>query len=376
MHDGGTPLLSVIDRTLTAMGARLLKRWLVFPLKDKKPIEDRLNIVEYYFREPEFREIVEEQLQMIGDLERIIAKVAAGRVSPRELVQLKLALQAVEPIKNACENSSNAVLKQLGAQLDCCADIRDRIAREINPEPPLLLNKGGVVAEGVDARLDELREIAYNGKTVDIIHISTVDYQLTRLAEGTLLIVDLDGLQAYIDNDEAYFVWRMPHKSLDEVFKPRVNMENVIARFIDLITTPVVSEKYGYSIRINEARLLPEQIVRSGAFHRQKLKKAVITISVSEDDDINDEGCYRIRHLEEELYCGYVPEKYKTEDVISYQWHQNRESNLQGQFNFYYNITKNSISGVSMTIYMILLMLLAVMGEILGDFAKTLLGLQ
>jgi DNA mismatch repair protein MutS len=146
------------------MGARLLKRWLVFPLKDKKPIEDRLDIVEYYFREPEFREIVEEQLQMIGDLERIIAKVAAGRVSPRELVQLKLALQAVEPIKNACEASSNPVLKQIGAQLDCCAEMRDRIAREIVPEPPLLLNKGGVVADGVDSRLDELREIAYNGK--------------------------------------------------------------------------------------------------------------------------------------------------------------------------------------------------------------------
>ena len=164
MHDGGTSLLSVIDRTSTAMGARLLKRWMVFPLKDKKPIEERLDVVEYYFREPEFREIVEEQLQMIGDLERIIAKVAAGRVSPRELVQLKLALQAVEPIKIACENSSNNVLKQIGAQLDCCAEMRDRIAREIVPEPPLLLNKGGVVASGVDSRLDELREIAYNGK--------------------------------------------------------------------------------------------------------------------------------------------------------------------------------------------------------------------
>ena len=164
MHDGGTSLLSVIDRTQTAMGARLLKRWLVFPLKDKKPIEERLDVVEYYFREPEFREIVEEQLQMIGDLERIIAKVAAGRVSPRELVQLKLALQAVEPIKAACENSSNPVLKQIGAQLDCCNEIRDRIAREIVPEPPLLLNKGGVVASGVDVRLDELREISYNGK--------------------------------------------------------------------------------------------------------------------------------------------------------------------------------------------------------------------
>lgn len=164
MHDGGSSLLSVVDRTLTAMGARLLKRWMVFPLKDKKPIEERLDVVEYYFREPEFRELVEEQLHMIGDLERIIAKVAAGRVSPRELVQLKLALQAVEPIKAACEASSNAVLKQIGAQLDCCTDIRDRIAHEIVPEPPLMLNKGGVVAEGVDARLDELREIAYNGK--------------------------------------------------------------------------------------------------------------------------------------------------------------------------------------------------------------------
>ena len=164
MHDGGSSLLSVVDRTLTAMGARLLKRWMVFPLKDRKPIEERLDVVEYYFREPEFRELVEEQLHMIGDLERIIAKVAAGRVSPRELVQLKLALQAVEPIKAACEASSNAVLKQIGAQLDCCTDIRDRIAREIVPEPPLMINKGGVVAEGVDARLDELREIAYNGK--------------------------------------------------------------------------------------------------------------------------------------------------------------------------------------------------------------------
>ncbi len=164
MHEGGTHLLSIIDRTITAMGARLLKRWMVFPLKDKRPIEERLDIVEYYFREPEFRELVEEKLHAIGDLERIIAKVAAGRVSPRELVQLKLALQAVEPIKNACEKSSNPVLKHIGAQLDCCADIRDRIAREIVPEPPLLLNKGGVVADGVDERLDELRAIAYNGK--------------------------------------------------------------------------------------------------------------------------------------------------------------------------------------------------------------------
>ncbi len=164
MHDGGSSLLSVIDKTLTAMGARLLKRWMVFPLKDKKPIEERLDIVEYYFREPYFRELIEEQLHMIGDLERIIAKVAAGRVSPRELVQLKMALQAIEPIKKACETADNEVLKRIGAQLDCCSEIRDRIATEIVPEPPLLLNKGGVVADGVNAQLDELRQIAYNGK--------------------------------------------------------------------------------------------------------------------------------------------------------------------------------------------------------------------
>lgn len=164
MHEGGSSLLSVIDRTVTAMGARLLKRWMVFPLKDKKPIEERLDIVEYYFREPEFRDIIDENLRQIGDLERIISKVAAARVSPRELVQLKLALQAIEPIKKACEASSNAVLKQIGAQLDCCADIRDRIASEIVSEPPLFLNKGGVIADGINEELDELRAIAYNGK--------------------------------------------------------------------------------------------------------------------------------------------------------------------------------------------------------------------
>ena len=219
-------------------------------------------------------------------------------------------------------------------------------------------------------------EIAYIGKTVDIVHISSIDYELSSLSDGTLMDIDFNALQPYIDNDEAYFIWRMPHKSLDKLFKSRVGAGNWATQFRDLITSPMLSEKHGYSVRINESRHLPEEITRVGSFHRQKLKKAVITISVSEDYDINDEGCYRIRHLEDDLYGDYIPDKYNTEDVISYQWHQNRESNLQGQFNFYYNITRNSISAASMTIYMILLMLLAVMGEILGDFAKTGLGLQ
>ena len=229
----------------------------------------------------------------------------------------------------------------------------------------------------VDYKKNEFTsEIAYIGKTVDILHLSTLDYQLSSLSSGTLMDVDLAPIQPFIDNDEAYFIWRMPHKSLDRLFKSRVGAGSLMSRFRDLVTSPMLSEKNGYSVRINEPRLLPEEITRVGSFHRQKLKKAVITITVSEDYDINDEGCYRIRHLEEELYLGYIPNKYKTDDVISYQWHQNRESNLQGQFNFYYNITRNSISGASMTVYMILLMLLAVMGEILGDFAKSWLGLK
>ena len=223
---------------------------------------------------------------------------------------------------------------------------------------------------------DFTSEIAYIGKTVDILHISTMEYQLSELSDGTLMDINLAPIQPFIDNEEAYFIWRLPHKSLNRLFKSRVGAGSLLSRFRDLITSPMLSEKHGYSVRINEPRHLPEEITRVGSFHRQKIKKAIITISVSEDYDINDEGCYRIRHLEDDLYGEYIPKRFKTDDVISYQWHQDRESNMQGQFNFYYNITRNSISGGSMTVYMILLMLLAVMGEILGDFAKTWLGLQ
>ena len=177
-------------------------------------------------------------------------------------------------------------------------------------------------------------EIAYNGKTIDVVHISTLDYQLENLSDGTLITVDLVELYPFLDNDEIYFVWRMPHKTLDEIFKPHVNVDNLVDRLRDLITTPVVSEKYGYSIRINEARLLPERITRIGAFRRQKLKKAVITLSIDENYELNDTGCYRIRRLEENLYKEYLPESYPCEDVITYQWNQNREYNLMGQFNF------------------------------------------
>ncbi len=164
MNDGGSSLLNVIDKTISPMGARLLKRWMVFPLKDVQPINERLNVVEYFFRQPDFKELIEEQLHLIGDLERIISKVAVGRVSPREVVALKVALQAIEPIKEACMGADNASLNHIGGQLDICRAIRDRIDKEINNDPPLLINKGGVIKSGVNAELDELRQIAYSGK--------------------------------------------------------------------------------------------------------------------------------------------------------------------------------------------------------------------
>ena len=164
MNDGGKSLLEVMDKTISPMGGRMLRRWMVFPLKDVRPIEERLNVVEYFFREPDFRNTVEEQLHRIGDLERIISKVATGRVSPREMVQLKVALQAIKPIKEACEAADNDSLKAIGRKLDLCEALRDRIDKEINSDPPFQVNKGGVIADGVDSELDELRKIAYSGK--------------------------------------------------------------------------------------------------------------------------------------------------------------------------------------------------------------------
>ena len=164
MQDDGKSLLDVIDHTVTPMGGRMLRRWLVFPLKDEKPINERLDIVEYYYREPDFRQCIDDQLHRMGDLERIISKVAVGRVSPREVVQLKMALQAIQPIKTACLYANNDVLKRVGEQLNLCESIRDRIEREIQNDPPQLVAKGGVIRNGVNDELDELRHIAYSGK--------------------------------------------------------------------------------------------------------------------------------------------------------------------------------------------------------------------
>lgn len=213
-------------------------------------------------------------------------------------------------------------------------------------------------------------EIAYNARTIDLVHISCLEYELKPLSSGTLITVNIEKLQEYIANDEAYFLWRMPHKSLNEIFKPHINVGGLLTRLRDLITTPVVSEKYGYSIRINEARLLPDEINRIGAFHRQKLKKAVITISIGEDYSMNDANCYRIRRVEKELYKDYVPECFNCDDAITYQWNQNRDTDMLGHFNFYFDVSRDYVSKMSMFIYMILLMVVGIIGGFLEDLIK------
>ena len=178
MQGGGMSLLDIIDKTVTPMGGRKLRRWLAFPLRDEKRINERLDMVDHFFRNPEFRYTVDEQLERVGDMERLASKIAVGRITPREMVQLKTALQALEPVKRACHTTENATLRIMGENIDLCEELRQRIGRQIQDEPPLLVNKGNVIRNGVDDELDELRRIAYNGK----------DYLLTmqrREAEAT-----------------------------------------------------------------------------------------------------------------------------------------------------------------------------------------------
>ncbi|MBR1401000.1 MAG: DNA mismatch repair protein MutS [Prevotella sp.] len=181
MQEDGKSLLDVIDRTVSPMGARMLKRWVVFPLKEEKPINERLDVVEYFFREPAFRQIVDEQFQQIGDLERIISKVAAGRVSPREVVALKVALLSLQPVKEACLLTENEVLRRIGEKMDVCAALIDRIGREMKDEAPQLVNKGDFIRDGFNAELDELRQIAYSGKDY-LLKIQERETELTGIA--------------------------------------------------------------------------------------------------------------------------------------------------------------------------------------------------
>ena len=218
-------------------------------------------------------------------------------------------------------------------------------------------------------------ELAYHGRTVDLVHISCVDYTVSPLASGTLLSVSIDGLMECLDNDEAYFMLRLPHKNLDKVFKPQIDVQDAFTRLRDLVTSPVVSEKYACSIRANEARLLPDEINKIGAFHRQKLSKVVVIMSMQEDYQVNDANCYRIHRMEKELYGEYAPDGFDCDEAITYEWNESREKNLYGHFNFYFAITRDTVSRSSMLLYLILLFLVTMLGNVMWAFLGPLLGL-
>ena len=205
MQEDGASLLQVLDKTVTPMGGRLLRRWMVFPLKELHRINDRLNVVEHLSVQPQLCEVMDEQMHRIGDLERIISKVAAGRVSPREVVQLKVALQAIAPIKTVCMHADNEVLRRIGEQLNLCETLRDRIDKEINNDPPQLLNKGGVINSGVSAELDELRQLAYSGK----------DY-LMKIQERETELTGISSLKIGYNNVFGYYL------EVRNTFKDRV----------------------------------------------------------------------------------------------------------------------------------------------------------
>ena len=208
MQDDGASLLNVIDRTATPMGGRMLRRWLVFPLKDVKPVNDRLDVVEYFFRHPDFRQRIDEEFHRVGDLERIISKVAVGRVSPREVVQLKLALRAIRPIKLACLHAEDETLRHIGEQFNLCESLRDRIEKEIQPDPPQLVNKGDVIADGYSTELDELRAISRHGK----------DY-LLRIQEAEVERTGITSLKVGFNNVFGYYL------EVRNAFKDRVPEE-------------------------------------------------------------------------------------------------------------------------------------------------------
>ncbi len=299
MNDGGSSLLNVLDHTISPMGARLLKRWIVFPLKETKPINERLDVVEYFFKEPDFKDFIEEKLHLIGDLERISSKAVVGRISPREVVQLKIALQAIEPIKNACLNADNNSLRRIGEQLNLCASIRDRIAREIKNDPPLLVNKGGVIANGVNTELDELRQIAYSGKDY-LLHIQQRESDQTGIPSLKIAYNNVFGYYIEVRNahkDKVPAEWirkqtlvnaeRYITQELKEYEEKILGAEDKILILENKLYTDLVSELSEFipAIQINASQIAHLDCLLS--FANTARENRYIRPVVSDDDVLN-----------------------------------------------------------------------------------------
>lgn len=227
-----------------------------------------------------------------------------------------------------------------------------------------LFNTNGIV----DTEKNEFTsELKYDGRTVSLINLSKEIMKAERVAEGTVITAALYKIQPYIISDEAYVIFRIPHRTLDKIFAQQMNVRGSMERLKELISSPTVTQKYGYSIRINEARLLPKEINKIEVLHQQRIRKALITISIDEEYELNDSNCYRIRRLEEDLYKNYAPPGYTCSDVITYQWVEERDKNMKAHFNFYFDIVHSKISQKSVLLYMLIILITAVAGSALYD---------
>ena len=190
-----------------------------------------------------------------------------------------------------------------------------------------------------------------------------------------MITAALNKIQQHITSDEAYVIFRIPHRTLDEVFTPQMNVRGSIERLKELISSPVVMQKYGYSIRINEARLLPSEINKIEVLHQQRIRKALVTISIDEEYELNDSNCYRIRRMEEDLYKDYAPPGYTCSDVITYQWVEERDKNMKAHYNFYFDIVHSKISQNSVLLYLMIVLITAVAGCAIYDIIIYLISL-
>ena len=218
-------------------------------------------------------------------------------------------------------------------------------------------------------------ELSYDNRTVSLVNLTNEFTDVKRVSYGTVITINFEFIKDFVTSDEAYLIFRIPHKTLDKVFAPTIDVGSTFDKINSLIQSPIISEKYGYSIRINEARLLPPEINEIEELQEQRIRKALVTISIGDEYEMNDSTCYRIRRLEAELNKNYAPEGYDCLDAITYQWVEERDSNMKSHYNFYFTMEHNEISKLSIFFYIVIVLIIGVTDGIIYDLVKLLLGL-
>ena len=208
-------------------------------------------------------------------------------------------------------------------------------------------------------------EIKYRDRVLSLISMEKDITKVEELGNGSIITIDLTKIHEHIKSDESYIIFRLPHKSINELFEQKMDATGKLRRFVDLITSPVVTQKYGYSIRINEARVLPEQINQIEVLHTQRLKKVIISMAINEDFEVNDANCYRIRRLER-VYKNYTPDGFDNDKTITYQWLEERDKNMTAHYNFYFSFLHSRMSANSLGIYLILFIMIGALGSFIG----------